>query len=467
MTIYANYNIINGSLSVKKGGKVFLIIAGTQMITINIPSNNLPERKYIIDILFSEFLGLDHQIKFSDVGDYEIALDGGKKLVVRDHFFSKNNDGLSYLDGVNIPEKAPYLQNRFTVEENIPVLFGDGELAVTEKEITCGIDLFASAFFMLARWEEYANPRRDRHDRFSAYDSVAYRSGFLHRPVVNEWVEMIRNMLEYLGIDEGKKPALFQLIPTLDVDRIFYPFRLKGLAGDLIKRRSVAKAFKRIGISLSKENPYDTFGWLMDVSEQNGLTSRFYVMNGGTSPFDNNYRITDLLFGSIIEHVRSRGHIVGFHPSYNAYNDPEQWKEEKVGLEEAFGIEVREGREHFLRFEVPTTWRIWEENGMVRDSSMGYADHDGFRCGTGNEFSVFDVLERKKLGLKELPMVVMEGAPVLRRKVSIPDCGEIFRYYKDAARKYRMPFTIGFHNSSFDEINWPGMKEIYEDIFAD
>jgi hypothetical protein len=48
-------------------------------------------------------------------------------------------------------------------------------------------------------------------------------------------------------------------------------------------------------------------------------------------------------------------HIVGFHPSYNAYNDIIQFKEEKEVLEKASNCKIQEGREHYLRFEVPTT----------------------------------------------------------------------------------------------------------------
>ena len=77
-------------------------------------------------------------------------------------------------------------------------------------------------------------------------------------------------------------------------------------------------------------------------------------------------------------------------------------------LERVIGKEIVEGREHYLRFEVPTTWQIWEDNGMKIDSTCGYADKEGFRCGTGDEFSRFNILSRKKLRLKERPLVVMD-----------------------------------------------------------
>ncbi|MCS7165160.1 MAG: hypothetical protein RMJ51_02630 [Candidatus Calescibacterium sp.] len=55
--------------------------------------------------------------------------------------------------------------------------------------ITLGIDLFASCFFMLSRWEEYVINKKDIHHRFSGLSSLAYRKGFLEKPIVNQfWV---------------------------------------------------------------------------------------------------------------------------------------------------------------------------------------------------------------------------------------------------------------------------------------
>ncbi len=42
-------------------------------LIIKIPNNNIPERRYIIDILFNEFLGLKYAIEVG-LSDYEITL---------------------------------------------------------------------------------------------------------------------------------------------------------------------------------------------------------------------------------------------------------------------------------------------------------------------------------------------------------------------------------------------------------
>ena len=40
------------------------------------------------------------------------------------------------------------------------------------------------------------------------------------------------------------------------------------------------------------------------------------------------------------------------------------------------------GRMHYLRIKWPTTLYFWEKAKFAYDSSMGYADLPGFRCGT-------------------------------------------------------------------------------------
>ena len=56
------------------------------MIKIKIPNNNLNERKYIIDVLFGEFLGLEYEIKVENRKDYEIVLENGNTIIFEDSF---------------------------------------------------------------------------------------------------------------------------------------------------------------------------------------------------------------------------------------------------------------------------------------------------------------------------------------------------------------------------------------------
>jgi len=189
-------------------------------------------------------------------------------------------------------------------------------------------------------------------------------------------------------------------------------------------------------------------------------------MSGGNSIFDNNYKINDAKY--IIKKIESNNHIIGFHASYNSYNNLELWQKEKDKIEEVCKLKVFEGRQHYLRFEVPYTWRIWDKNNMKVDSTCGYADVEGFRCGTGDEFFVFDVLKRKKLKLKERSLIIMEGTLNGKnyRNLSKEEAMEIINYYFNITKKYHSTITLLWHNSSFDTVgNWKGWGDVYERIF--
>ncbi len=413
------------------------------MIVIEVPNNNIEERRYILDILLGEFLGLNYSLKVVDSLDSWIIDINGAKLEIEDTFFNRFPKDLEYLKLENIPK---------SIEE---------------------LDIFAASFFMLTRWEEYVNPVRDNHHRFPARESLAFKQGFLNRPIVNEYVAWLKQRLLELDSSLSLQKREFELILTHDVDEIYFwrSWRqlLRIVVGDILKRGSLSLAIQRINEFFSikwgkRKDPYDTFDWLMDRSEVRGVKSRFYFMSGGVTAYDNRYNIDDSKVVALIKRIKERGHIIGIHPSYNAYSDAKLLKREKELLEEVCKCPILEGREHYLRFEVPTTWQIWEENGMKVDSTCGYADREGFRCGTGDAFSVFNILTRKKLHLKERPLIYMDDNRAKGERIY--DKEELIatiRHLIKQCREYESSCTLLFHQNIFasKEVAY---KEIYEAV---
>jgi len=48
-------------------------------------------------------------------------------------------------------------------------------------------DIFAAAFYLVSRYEEYLADSKDKHKRFRANDSLAFKNHFLDQPIVNLW----------------------------------------------------------------------------------------------------------------------------------------------------------------------------------------------------------------------------------------------------------------------------------------
>ncbi|WP_321470630.1 polysaccharide deacetylase family protein [Halarcobacter sp.] len=446
------------------------------MIKITIPNNNFQERKYILDIIFNEFLGLEYQILKDDKSKHwEIELKNSKKLVFKDYFFNKFPKDLEYLIFENIPLNIKFGKNEFVPEENIPILYGNDKLEKFDDIIICSIDVFASSFFMLTRWEEYVNKNRDNHHRFPSTESLAYKNDFLSRPIVNEYIEMLKNMMLYLDSNLKFKTRNFQLILTHDVDFIYKwntPRKfLRHLAGDIIRRKSPIEFIKSIisYISLKlnlKKDPFDTFEYLMDLSEKINIKSYFFFMAEGLTKYDNNYKSNSIYVKKLVNKIKKRGHNIGIHPTYNAYNDKKQFEKEKNELASNLETKVSFGRNHFLRFEVPGTWQVWEDNNMEWDSTLSYADKEGFRCGCCYEFSVFNILTRKKLKLKEKPLIMMESSLLYQNNINYKSAKNNILNLIEIIKRYDGNFVLLWHNSSFNVYEWKKFSNLYSYIIS-
>ncbi|MDZ7795655.1 MAG: hypothetical protein U5N56_00795 [Candidatus Marinimicrobia bacterium] len=164
---------------------------------------------------------MNYQLERNGGNNYHIGLDDGNTFIIEDHFFNKFAVDLEYLQEKNIPDKIEFTRNEFITENNLPIIFGSETLKKNSNSIICGIDIFASSFFMLSRWEEYINKTRDNHNRFPSHESVAGKYSFLNRPVVNEYAEFLYNMLKHLGPTEKRRnrKLSFKLTHYVDVLR--------------------------------------------------------------------------------------------------------------------------------------------------------------------------------------------------------------------------------------------------------
>ena len=212
------------------------------MLKIIIPLNNINERKYILDIIFNEFLGLKFElVEDKECKDWIIELENKKVLTIKDTFFNNYSQDLEYLKLDNIPSK---------IED---------------------LDIFAASFFMLTRWEEYVSKNRDEHDRFPATESLAFKQNFLDRPVVNENVEKLKKMLLNLDNSLFFKEYNYKFTLTHDVDVPFKYYSLKStirtLAGDLLKRGDIKLFFSNLNNFIKskinyKKDPFYTFDFI-------------------------------------------------------------------------------------------------------------------------------------------------------------------------------------------------------------
>ena len=438
------------------------------MVEIEISTNLIPEFNYVVEVLFDRILGIPYSIINSKGLKHILIKVNSAEIIIPGDFWKLNE----YFKKDNIPEKIFFSENQFISEKNIPVIFGNDLIHQVDGTIYCGIDIFASAFFMLTRWEEAFSDLKDEHGRFPASECLAYKNNFLKRPVVNEYAELLWTLLTHLGYRGNRISREFRIIPTHDIDQFRYwdqkkiKHLIKNLLGDIFIRQNPSLSGRRlwsfVSTLLGGKDPYNKFEYLMTKAESVGSKARFYFIAGGITAYENNYSVLDRKVRREIKSINKRGHITGVHPSYNAYNNQELLTEEVSQLKEVSGDEITESRNHYLRFEIKTTWHILQQAGLKTDSSMYFTDIPGFRCGVCDEFPVFDILQRKRLNLIERPLIVMDTS--FKNKEPDVIYSEILQL-KDTVKKYNGDFVFLWHNSNIDTPEWESYKRIFEEAF--
>lgn len=397
-------------------------------LIVEAPPTYEPERRYVLGVVLSDRLGLDWELRPAARRDVRVTLagdPGSRQLLLADRLFAVDPD--AWLTERSLPPSPlPWVDIR---GRRLPVLFGsDAAPPVTEAgdAVTVGIDVLGSAFFMLTRYEEVAVAARDRYGRFAAASSLAHREGFLDLAIVDAYVELLWSALQRLWPRLQRRPSGFRLALTHDVDDPLAslgrtPPRLaRQLGADVLVRRDGALAARRMRSWLAwrhgdhRLDPYNTFDFLMDVSERHGVAGAFYFLaTDEPSTRNGSYTLEHPWVRSLIERIHRRGHEIGYHAGFDTYRDSRLTEEEVRRLRnvaETLGIEQDAwgGRQHYLRWESPTTWANWERAGLDYDSTVGFADRVGFRAGTCHEYRAFDVRARRALSVRERPLLAMD-----------------------------------------------------------
>jgi hypothetical protein len=153
---------------------------------------------------------------------------------------------------------------------------------------------------------------------------------------------------------------------------------------------------------------------------KSGNSSRFFFQVGESSRFDNNNPVYLPLVRNSIHEISLKANI-GLHPSYFTSDDQELLATELERLKRITNQEIQHSRQHYLRFNLPNTYRWLENIGVSNEYSMGFADINGFRAGTAYPFRFYDLGREEYLGLTVHPLIFMDLLSV-RNNDSIDSC---------------------------------------------
>jgi len=442
--------------------------------------------EYTFNLIFS-ILGVEYEVlPYSElasgkIGNRDLLVSYGHEKVEQNvdyqiHIYQSKLFGREYKTLSSMPRLPLKRWN------GLPVIYeGNGRMedivVRSGNMIQTNIDIIASSFFMLSRYEEIILEVKDEHDRFPAQASIAYKENFLTRPIVNEYIDLFWKWIDSFNLGLKRKTLWgskdFAVFLTHDVDKIKkYRWWCPPLNSFVrtMRRRQFGKtlhyAWDWIASLLkTKPDPYWTFEQITELEHGYGFTSSFYFLAGGNTKYDRHrYSINNSKVIDLMKRLDNMGYEIGLHGSYNSFNDCGMLAGEKDKLDAIMSNKQCGGRQHYLRWKTPDTWRVLEKSGMVYDTTLAYSDHVGFRCGICLPFKPFDVLEDRAMDLWEIPLTMMEGSLFSQQDLSLEEIFETIRSLIDTIQRHRGVFVTLWHNNCFYELENPGAFEVYKQM---
>ncbi|MBN2821349.1 MAG: hypothetical protein JXP36_20425 [Bacteroidales bacterium] len=424
------------------------------------------EKVYAIQTVINDLIGCECEIDFNDqCYNYTLVYED-KKIVFEDHFFLNINSN-NYINSENIPKDISYLN--FDRIINLPIIFGNNRVSYFNNELNCGFDIFASAFFMLTRWEEEVITNKNKEGRVCEYELLSVRHGFYNRPIVNEYVDLLLTFLKKIGVPINQSSKKFDIKITHDVDWIQLSNQkelFKNLYIKIKKKKEIRNALKIFRqyykYKFSNKNPFNSFPDLIKLYNGLNVKASFYfkAVKKGEGGFT--YDIESEFARSIIKSLELNQHEIGFHPSENTVYNDSQFNLELKRLKSVVNTTVSGGRNHGL-FYNNHTFEQWQSDELIYDSGLGFQYFNGFRCGICTPFKLFDIKERKVLNLLELPFMIMDTV-FLRNKVIPEEAYREMIEIVETVKKHKGTLCFNWHSNLVNAENLKEYRETFINV---
>ncbi len=426
---------------------------------IFIYSNRSSERfLYTLEVLFTTILGVPY------------------KVVGKSEFQETSNPRLNYSDeeldaDISIQPHSLLFENtiqsqdiQVTFYKDIPYFFRTNTISEFQ------FDLLASSFYMLSRYEEYLPFTPDKHQRFTASASLAYKAGFLEKPVVHLWVEQLKKAILTTHSTYPFPKREYEQLNTIDVDVAFAnkgkPFWRK--LGGFIKgfmpfnNHTIPKITFPFS---SQKDPYDTYKVLERIQKESTWPAIYFFQVGSYGKYDKNLPMHNVM-KELIKRVAKYAKI-GLHPSYHSNTNSSALKKEYDVLHQIVDEPLQKSRQHYLKLSFPDTFEQLIHIGIKEDYTLGFADGVGFRAGMALPFPFFNLKKNEIRPLQLIPFQIMDGTLQHYLKLSPEKAIEKINIIKQSVRQVNGQLVSIFHNSSVtNKGEWLGWLKVYRTLLS-
>jgi len=398
-------------------------------------NNDSPRLRYICRFIFNEQLGIDHKI-----------------FTERESFSSQEGFKINYSREAQPDDSAFHIYPHVLLfqydirKQNINC---EKETILPSFFSTAGRDLhydiFAASFYLISRYEEYLPHEKDEFGRFPHSASLAFREGFLNKPLVNMWIlELAGKLKKKFPEISFRKPA-FTFLPTYDID-IAFSYKHKGalrLLGGFMKEPSL----RRISVLIGKtKDPFDIYDELDALHEKYSLHPLYFFLAAEKKGrYDKNNCIRFKEMRSLIRRHAS-AYTIGIHPSWKSNENVQLLRHEKEIMENVCEKNMENSRQHYIKFELPLTYRQLIDCNIRNEYSMGYGRINGFRASVASSFHWYDLVAETETDLRIHPFCYMDANCYYEEKLDVAGAYDELLYYFNACRSVNGTLITIFHN---------------------
>ena len=405
--------------------------------------------KYTFALFFNQLIKLNYLITNSE--DEFAQYQGNKISYAPEHKF----ESALYFKSTAIlfeTSIAEYHPNGIKVQIDSRELIGFFEV----DKSPLSFDVFASAFYLVSRYEEYITGKHDHLGRFKDEFSIASHQLFLDKPMVNYYAIVLRNILQKHFPDLKFEEPTFSVLNTVDVD-MAWKYKHKGFFRNFFGfvRDALNRRFdllrERFGILfLGKEDPFQSFDYLIAQSNSNQIPICFFWLLGSYAELDKNTDRENRYFKSLMKRIDTKADS-GIHFSYKGHHERKSFDEELYSLKNTLGRKVTKNRYHFLKFDISKSFYKLIDLGIKEEYSLGYSAHSSFRASIASPFYWFDLTLNQQTDLQIRPLIFMDATIRYHKPMSDQKVMLHIDTLLQRTAEVNGQFIVLWHNDIFDD----------------
>ena len=331
-------------------------------------------------------------------------------------------------------------------------------LELTDGRAVIQADVIAAAFYLLSGWQEYFSDARDHHGRFPYAASVQQQYGFVALPAVNYYFDVLKTAVEHvtgrpLRLRQWRAGAPFAAFISHDIDNMRSAWKAPAKAA--LYRGQLLQFGQLLWQHLTRPDAWDNLEAVAAATAKYEARSTFFILPerrlGADGTPNADYGITASLLKRLAA-LKEQGCEISLHGSIGTATDaPHLAREAECLQPAAAGL-----RFHYLRWEPRLTpAAVDAANRFPYDSTLGFAEHFGFRNSYCHPFYPFNFASGAAHDFLEIPLNVMDATLhhpnylQLRPEEIIPALQPILV----EVERFGGVATVLWHNENFDPAN--------------